>query len=485
MDEAGRKKLCARVNANMQMNEHILEEQTHIWKLIIQHADFFFTCGDALFYHILFYARSIAIRSYSNRELLVDVISLVAAFYTRKQKSHVPTSEEYQSQLHINTHMLNTMIKVLLFTAINQQEQLLFKRCCDLVNTVLSLNPQQPINLNDFDRPSLLAITDPSKRLTSEQVYALSMPIIVSFRITAMSLPYFKVEFIEKNAENLSKRVDCIMNYIQYNYIFCSLIELLPGSRSPSSLPIELFSVPLPYSATTQTLLSTVKESLFRIFKKDIALITVASYKRSTRVWRVLYLIQCIIERTPSVLPFFVSDLLICCDQVHRLFREFASDPQAQRSLYGKEIDESCAMWVSLRSMTNRPDAAQELGMPPMPVLRGSEVVYSLLLLIKLFLRNLSLLDKHHRVFIAFLCQFFRTVQRAELLTYVLDLISEIVKEENSFFTLEDIKQLLISTKEIRSTQESVLYIGIITSYWQFQYYLCERYVVSLSSLDL
>ena len=106
MDEAGRKKLCARVNANMQMNEHILEEQTHIWKLIIQHADFFFTCGDALFYHILFYARSIAIRSYSNRELLVDVISLVAAFYTRKQKSHVPTSEEYQSQLHINTHML-------------------------------------------------------------------------------------------------------------------------------------------------------------------------------------------------------------------------------------------------------------------------------------------------------------------------------------------------------------------------------------------
>ena len=85
----------------------------------------------------------------------------------------------------------------------------------------------------------------------------------------------------------------------------------------------------------------------------------------------------------------------------------------------------------------------------------------------------------------SFLCQFFRTVQRAELLTYVLDLISEIVKEENSFFTLEDIKQLLISTKEIRSTQESVLYIGIISSYWQFQYYLCERYVVFSFSLDL
>ena len=86
---------------------------------------------------------------------------------------------------------------------------------------------------------------------------------------------------------------------------------------------------------------------------------------------------------------------------------------------------------------------------------------------------------------IAFLCQFFRTVQRAEQLTYVLDLNSENVKEENCIITLEDIKQLLISTKELRSTQESVLYIGIITSNWQFQYYLCERYVVSLSSLDL
>ena len=99
---------------------------------------------------------------------------------------------------------------------------------CDLVGTVLSLNPQLPLNLSDFDRPSLLTITD-SKPLSQEQVYTLSMPLIVSFRITVMSLPYFKAAFIEKNAECLGKRIDCIANYIQYNYIFCSLIELLPG----------------------------------------------------------------------------------------------------------------------------------------------------------------------------------------------------------------------------------------------------------------
>ena len=40
--------------------------------------------------------------------------------------------------------------------------------------------------------------------------------------------------------------------------------------------------------------------------------------------------------------------------------------------------------------MRHRPDATQELGMPPMPVLRGSEVVYSLLLLLKLLLQNLD-----------------------------------------------------------------------------------------------
>lgn len=478
MDESARKKLCSRVTANMQMNEHILEEQTHIWRLIIQHADFFFTCGDALFYHILFYTRSIAIRNYSSRELLVDVISLVAAFYVRKQKEHVPTQEEYQSQLRVNMHMLNTMVNVLLFTAINQQEQLLFKRSCDLVNMVLSLNPQQPLNLSDFDRPSLLTITDP-KQLSQERVYMLSIPIIVSFRITVMSLPYFKSAFVEKNADFLAKRIDCIANYIQYNYIFCSLIELLPCASFASSSSLALFSILPPYTPAVQSLFSTVKEALFRVFKKDITLITPATFKRSTRVWRVLHLIKIIIQSNPAVLPLFISDLLICCEQVHRLFRELATDPQTQRSLYNKEIDESCAVCVPWHALTHRPDAARELGMPPMPVLRGSEVVYSLLLLLDLLLQNLGQMEKQHKVFINFLCQFFRSVQRAELLTYVLDLMAGLVKEGRAYFTLEDIKQILFSTKEIRTTLENVLYISIISSYWNFVYLLCDRYVLS------
>ena len=73
--------------------------------------------------------------------------------------------------------------------------------------------------------------------------------------------------------------------------------------------------------------------------------------------------------------------------------------------------------------------------------------------------------------------------QRAELLTYVLDLMAALVREGRVTFTLEDIKQILFNTKEIRGTQENVLYIGVISSYWHFLYLLCERYVALSLSL--
>ena len=92
-------------------------------------------------------------------------------------------------------------------------------------------------------------------------------------------------------------------------------------------------------------------------------------------------------------------------------------------------------------------------------------------------------MEKQHKVFIDFLCKFFRSVQRAELLTYVLDLMAALVREGRVAFTLEDIKQILFNTKEIRGTQENVLYIGVISSYWHFLYLLCERYVALSLSL--
>ena len=53
MEEKDRSQLRSRVLANMQMNEHILDEQIHIWRLIIQHAEFFYSNGDSIFYNIL------------------------------------------------------------------------------------------------------------------------------------------------------------------------------------------------------------------------------------------------------------------------------------------------------------------------------------------------------------------------------------------------------------------------------------------------
>lgn len=114
-----------------------------------------------------------------------------------------------------------------------------------------------------------------------------------------------------------------------------------------------------------------------------------------------------------------------------------------------------------------------------MPILRGNEVIYSLLLLIKLLAKNMKQLDDNsHNNFIRFICDFFQNVQRAELLTTVLVLIREWVESEEEIVTVKDISMIISKTNDIRSLPESVLYICIITEYWNFIYAVCIRYVI-------
>lgn len=55
---------------------------------------------------------------------------------------------------------------------------------------------------------------------TEEQLYKMIMPLIVSFRISAMSLPLFRNAYLEMNAENLKKKICIVLEYMDRGYIY-------------------------------------------------------------------------------------------------------------------------------------------------------------------------------------------------------------------------------------------------------------------------
>ena len=75
--------LFARVRQNMLMNEHIIEQQVHIWRLIIQNPAFFYPFREKVVTHILREMKHLGIRSqdaFSNRELSLDMMGLIISF---------------------------------------------------------------------------------------------------------------------------------------------------------------------------------------------------------------------------------------------------------------------------------------------------------------------------------------------------------------------------------------------------------------------
>ena len=78
--------LFARVRQNMLMNEHIIEQQVHIWRLIIQNPAFFYPFREKVVTHILREMKHLGIRSqdaFSNRELSLDMMGLIISFGIR------------------------------------------------------------------------------------------------------------------------------------------------------------------------------------------------------------------------------------------------------------------------------------------------------------------------------------------------------------------------------------------------------------------
>lgn len=103
-----------------------------------------------------------------------------------------------------------------------------------------------------------------------------------------------------------------------------------------------MFALKGPYSPSISILFSSIKDNIITIFKKDIIQISPKTYKKATRVWRVLYLIKVIVEKNPASLSLFLADLLECLEMLLKLFITISKDPNGQRFIYNQEVDSSC-----------------------------------------------------------------------------------------------------------------------------------------------
>ena len=466
-DTKTKETIYTRVRQNMLMNEHILDQQIHIWRLFVLFPEFFYPSHDRFSIQILTELRRIGTRSanaYSNRELYLNLLYLLTAYSIRSKKdcpsnnspqdtntdlslirdcidksSDLPRTESRcvaeNTRLIIHTHLTIQACRILLIASMYPAEQSLTKRGFDLLKLILTLTPHIPMKLQEIDdsfpfyNKTLMNYKETEgTKLREDQLYQMTMPIVVSFRISAMSLGYFKNEFLEKNAENLQKKICRVLEYVDRGYVFGSMIELLPGISSYPHSYLEIFSCPLPYSTTVLQLLNAIRDTLISIFQTDLKLIPPSNTRHPTRLWRVVYLIKVIVDRTPSALPPFATSLLQCCEQLHSRYRELASDPRTLPYLNQSDSDSV--------SSHIRQDYSTELGTPPTPQLRGCELVYAIQLLLDLLISNLSQLGDHHTSFLTFIAasfsSFYQGGQRCDLLTFTLQLFTICLRMKRS-----------------------------------------------------
>ena len=116
LDSKNKLVLFARVRQNMLMNEHLIEQQIHIWRLIVQNPEFFFPFRAKIVTHILREMRHLGIRStdaYANRELSVDMLCLITSFEIRDEK------EKGASATPVTNTLANTTTNTLANTTTN------------------------------------------------------------------------------------------------------------------------------------------------------------------------------------------------------------------------------------------------------------------------------------------------------------------------------------------------------------------------------
>lgn len=265
------------------MNEHIYNQQKQILKLVVQHTELFYSAGDNLFWSVW----SFLYRHFENLEddLRIEAVSTLTAFCLRKQQTP-GYKPDPNKQRQINSQLWNLAIRL---CCSRKNVPLKLKQSLELVKCVLRLKPQYPIVFP-------MQLLNVEKLQDKESTYSMLVQIVV------LCLPYLREEYLEENLKFIQKCTEFLIGILEEPLAFSSLIYLLP----------ELFASLTSKSTEVQTFLTSLKDSLFAVYKNDESLIQKQNQDKKLRIYHVLYLIQRIVKRAPSALPRFLGDLMIC-----------------------------------------------------------------------------------------------------------------------------------------------------------------------------
>ena len=320
--------LCACVNKNILMNEHLLDQQKHVLNLVIQHAELFYLAGDSFFSNILYFLNRHF--TYLTTDLSIDVIAVVTSYFVRRQQT-AQSSQKPQGDLEKRKTINSLLLRFAAYLLSVINAPIYINRCCELIKWILLLTPREPIDLSSIFSFVLKSLRSPDHIPQGKSNRLIA--VIAIFQISVKSLTYFHAEYIQKNQAILKESILYMIDLVNHSWVFSSLILLLP----------ELFAAPYPYSTDVQSLFTAIKDALFGIYKNDEMLIRRQGQKQPTRIWRVLHLIKCIVERTPSTLSLFIGDLMICCGNLMKIRQDPVGDSHFQRSMRFEQNDTSVA----------------------------------------------------------------------------------------------------------------------------------------------
>ena len=196
-----------------------------------------------------------------------------------------------------------------------------------------------------------------------------------------------------------------------------------------------------------------------------------------TQLWRFIYLVHLIIEKTPVTISFFISTLLICFNDMLGIYHKFVSDPSLSKylTLQKKESSKTylCG-WLLTRYID-----LKLWEFPPLPELHESEFVSSLMLMIQTISSHMMyLIADHHTYFVEYLCKFIKVIQPIHLLTTVLSWIRQWIESEEEIVNFQDLTHILNNTMSARNIRENVTHLTYISEYWQLIYAIYMRYVL-------
>lgn len=237
----------------MVIHEDNGNQQTHILRLIIQNPSFFYPFRDVFCGYMLGKIRHIGVRNLEatgNRELVINVLSLITSYYVRqreerKNSPNVTTEHTQETVMRLfNTQLLNTCCRLLLISSMYFGDQVNCRRCFILLKDILTLVPRAPILLDVIDNLSGLSnetLLNTTEDLSSSflfiisfleeseySLYSKAMPLIATFRLSMYAIPYYQ-DFVELNAQNLSRKITRLSQFLSYDFVFSSFIEFFPG----------------------------------------------------------------------------------------------------------------------------------------------------------------------------------------------------------------------------------------------------------------